>query len=239
MLVFGFLLLVVLAYFYFKKPVTTIPSSEGFAPNGNTSEQSINTLPRNEYIVDDDMEDDISSKFITKNTNMDPRKYKEINYANGIRGESMNDGEAWKNYFDDNNNLIEDSQVENDGFEGIDETIGTTSITGSSCNAAFKETGRAKCGSNQDCSVEELFNPENYMPQEQNDEWWDTMDQPIAIKDRHLINVNKPIGINTIGSSLRNASYDIRGTPACPKFAITPFLNSSIDPDTNIKAWNY
>lgn len=41
-------------------------------------------------------------------------------------------------------------------------------------------------------------------------------------------------GINTVGSSLRNPSYDIRGTPPNPKIE-TPWSNSTIDYDANLR----
>ncbi len=34
---------------------------------------------------------------------------------------------------------------------------------------------------------------------------------------------------------MKNASYDIRGAVAVPKFSISPFNNSTIEPDYNIK----
>ena len=61
------------------------------------------------------------------------------------------------------------------------------------------------------------------------------MPDAISVKNRHLINISKPIGVNTIGTSLRNPSHDIRGTPSCPKFVISPWLQSSIEPDHNLK----
>lgn len=57
----------------------------------------------------------------------------------------------------------------------------------------------------------------------------------ISKKNRHLILVTKPIGINTVGSSLRNACHDLRGNPSCPKIVVSPWLQSSIEPDMNIK----
>ena len=47
--------------------------------------------------------------------------------------------------------------------------------------------------------------------------------------------LKKLIGVNTVGQSLKNASYDIRGTIANPKFAVSPWNNSTYEPDTNIK----
>ena len=58
---------------------------------------------------------------------------------------------------------------------------------------------------------------------------------PVRIKNSQIINIYRQVGVNTQGSSRKNASLDIRGSPANPKTVVSPFLNSSIDPDTNIK----
>ena len=44
------------------------------------------------------------------------------------------------------------------------------------------------------------------------------------------------LGIDTIGQSKKNASYDLREAPPCPKFTIGPWNNSTIEPDYNIKS---
>ena len=66
-------------------------------------------------------------------------------------------------------------------------------------------------------------------------DWFDVAPEPISVKNRHLINITKPIGINTIGSSLKIATHDIRGTPSQPKNIVAPWLLSSIQPDINLK----
>ena len=56
----------------------------------------------------------------------------------------------------------------------------------------------------------------------------------INAKNRHLINVSKPIapiGVNTICSTSGN--YDIKGIPPNPKFVVSPWINSTIEPDTD------
>jgi len=84
----------------------------------------------------------------------------------------------------------------------------------------------------------EIFNSQNYLPNEKsvNPDWFDVVPDAISVKNRHLINVSKPMGINTIGTSLRNPSYDIRGSPPNPKFVISPWLQSTIEPDNNFKS---
>ena len=43
------------------------------------------------------------------------------------------------------------------------------------------------------------------------------------------------VGVNTVGQSLKNPSYDLRAAPACPKFTVSPWGQSTIEPDFNIK----
>jgi len=45
------------------------------------------------------------------------------------------------------------------------------------------------------------------------------------------------VGINTIGSSLRNANLQLRSEPIIPQAVVSPFLNSTISPDLNRKAF--
>lgn len=157
-----------------------------------------------------------------------PGQYKRSSY-NGARRGDLGPSD-WGMYFDNTNNVIGNAETgDNDKFLPIDET--------NSKFAVFKDNGnnRPKCGSNQDCSPEDLFDVDKYLPQEVNDDWFEVTPEPISVKNRHLINITKPVGINTIGTSLKNASWDLRGSPACPKFVVSPWLQSSIEPDTNIK----
>ena len=81
------------------------------------------------------------------------------------------------------------------------------------------------------------YNAKDFLPQEVNDSWFDTdFSQAKYLVDDSLINTNRyVIGINTVGQSLKNASYDIRGTVPNPKFSISPWNNSTYEPDYNIK----
>ena len=82
------------------------------------------------------------------------------------------------------------------------------------------------------------YNAKDFLPKEVNDEWFET-DFSLAkyqLNDDKLINTEKYIiGINTVGESLKNASYDIRGTIPNPKFVVSPWNNSTYEPDFNLK----
>ena len=44
------------------------------------------------------------------------------------------------------------------------------------------------------------------------------------------------LGIDTVGQSRKNATYDLRAAPPNPKFIVSPWSNSTIEPDYNTKS---
>jgi len=185
-------------------------------------EETIKYFPQNDYAPPES--DWLKKKFNSRNR-ATPGEYKRSSYSAGMRG-ALGPSD-WSDYFDHNNNIVGNSQTgENDNFIPVDES--------GNGFAVFKSAGRATCGSNQNCNASDLFDVDKYLPQEVNDDWYEVTPEPISIKNRHLINISKPIGVNSIGSSLKNASYDLRAQPACPKSVVSPWLQSSIEPDTNI-----
>lgn len=164
----------------------------------------------------------IRKKFVTRNQNR-TTKYKDIDYKEGKRGGSSED---LFQYMDQSNDLIQTGYSYSNNFTGNTE--------GSNEYAPYApETTKFN---KYDTSV--MFDNEELLPKEEsiNPDWWDTVPEAISVKNRHLINVAKPIGINTIGTSLKNPSYDLRGAPPNPKFVVSPWNNSTIEPDTNFKS---
>ena len=70
------------------------------------------------------------------------------------------------------------------------------------------------------------------------DGWFEDAGE-MELDDAALISVKAGhhIGVNTVGQTLRNATYDLRGTIPNPKSVVSPWMNSTIEPDTNIKSW--
>ena len=147
-------------------------------------------------------------------------KYADSSYAKGTRGNISMD--EWDEYYRTNADLIDKSYIQNnDKFLPVDESRGNL--------ANYGGLGHTKP------TPEDLFKVDKLLPQEVNADWFEVMPEPIKVKNRHLVNVTRPVGVNTIGSSLKNPSYDLRGNVPCPKFVVSPFLNSSIEPDLNTK----
>jgi hypothetical protein len=51
------------------------------------------------------------------------------------------------------------------------------------------------------------------------------------VKDQNFLTAGYHTGFNTQGSSMRNASYDLRSTPANPRFTVSIWQQSTIEPD--------
>lgn len=83
--------------------------------------------------------------------------------------------------------------------------------------------------------IYDLYDVEQVLPQEIEQDWFDT--QPLQntkrIKNSNLITPKSLFGVDTKGSSLKNASHDLRGDISNPKITVGPWMNSSIEPDNN------
>jgi len=82
------------------------------------------------------------------------------------------------------------------------------------------------------------YDAKDFLPKEINSQWFDTdfSQAKYNVNDDKLINTERyVIGVNTVGQSLKNASWDIRGTIANPKFTVSPWNNSTYEPDFNIR----
>ena len=79
------------------------------------------------------------------------------------------------------------------------------------------------------------------LPKESKDDWFDMpydKKQMMRIENENLLagsSTQAKIGIDTQGQTLKNASWDLRAAPPNPKFSVGPWMNSTIEPDYNIK----
>ena len=54
-----------------------------------------------------------------------------------------------------------------------------------------------------------------------------------ALSDQNFLTAGYHIGINTVGQTLRNANRQLRSEPANPQSVVSPWLQSTIEPDIN------
>ena len=82
------------------------------------------------------------------------------------------------------------------------------------------------------------FNASDLLPKDVNKDWFeaDFSGAQVNVDDNNLVVTDRYIvGVNTVGQSLKNASYDLRAAPANPKFTVSPWQQSTIEPDFNLK----
>ena len=74
--------------------------------------------------------------------------------------------------------------------------------------------------------------PSDLLPKDMNSDWSNVNPANADLKNINLLSAGQLIGINTVGSSLRNPSLQERSEPVIPKTNIGPWNNSTIDADT-------
>jgi|APSaa5957512622_1039677.scaffolds.fasta_scaffold43551_2 hypothetical protein len=83
------------------------------------------------------------------------------------------------------------------------------------------------------------FMATDLLPKEVNKDWFETdfTQNKGELKNDNLIMTDRyVIGVNTVGQSLKVPSYDLRPAPPCPKITVSPWNQSTAEPDYNIKA---
>lgn len=87
------------------------------------------------------------------------------------------------------------------------------------------------------CAPKENLMPEELLPQDSGANAW-SLQNPQgsgSLKDKNFLQAGHNIGINTVGQTLRNANMQLRSDPPNPQVAVSPWQQSTINPDTNRK----
>jgi hypothetical protein len=82
------------------------------------------------------------------------------------------------------------------------------------------------------CNAQPTLNPSELLPNDKNSEWANINPASNDLKNLNLLNPQEVIGINTVGSSLRNANLQVRSEPAIPKANVGPWNASTIEADS-------
>jgi len=82
------------------------------------------------------------------------------------------------------------------------------------------------------CTSPPMIDPSELLPKDNNSEWANVNPASNDLKNINMLNADQMIGINTVGSSLRNANYQVRSEPANPRVNVGPWMTSTIDADT-------
>lgn len=166
--------------------------------------------------------------------NMDASSYEDFDNDAAQYEDRQTSIDEWDDYFNETNSVIGRSQIrrENDKFSPADETGGEYANYEGPVKLPSHTRGRKEPSTSFD---PDMYDATNLLPKEIRSDWFEVIEEPVNLKNRHLISLQNPLGINTIGESLKNANLDLRAAPPCPKMVVGPWNQSTIEPDYNIK----
>jgi hypothetical protein len=82
-----------------------------------------------------------------------------------------------------------------------------------------------------DCFPKDRLTAEDLLPKDAANSKWAQVNPAGQgdVKDQNFLSAGYMIGINTVGSSLKNANLQLRSEPVIPKVSVGPFLNSTYE----------
>ena len=84
------------------------------------------------------------------------------------------------------------------------------------------------------CTKQAMQDPSSLLPKDENSEWARLNPSGNgSLENVNLLKAGYHIGIDTIGNTLRNANLQLRSEPPNPQQPVSPWMISTIGPDTN------
>ena len=86
----------------------------------------------------------------------------------------------------------------------------------------------------KDCYPKDQLTPSELLPGDPNTKWAQV--NPAVQgdpKDQNFLNAGHHLGVNTVGQSLRNSNLQLRSEPPNPQVKVSPWMQTTIEPDTN------
>ena len=88
-----------------------------------------------------------------------------------------------------------------------------------------------------ECYPKDVLTSAELLPQDSNSRWAQAVPSGAgSLQDKNFLNAGFHVGINTVGQSLRNANRQLRSEPPNPQMKVSPWLQSTIEPDVNRRA---
>jgi len=86
----------------------------------------------------------------------------------------------------------------------------------------------------QDCFPKDQLSPDELLPGNAATKFAASNPQAGGeLKDQNFLEAGYHVGVNTVGQSLRNANRQLRSEPANPQVKVSPWMTTTINPDTN------
>jgi hypothetical protein len=98
--------------------------------------------------------------------------------------------------------------------------------------SSVKDIKTSSYGLPPSCSRGTISDPADLLPKDTNSQWAQLNPAGGAdFKNVNLLKAGYNIGIDTVGSSLRNGNLQVRSEPPNPTTIVSPWMNTTIEPD--------
>ena len=87
-----------------------------------------------------------------------------------------------------------------------------------------------------ECYPKDVLASADLLPNDANSTWAQTNPNGQgSLTDKNFLNAGFHVGVNTVGQSLRNANRQLRSDPPNPQVKVSPWMQTTIEPDVNRK----
>ena len=157
-------------------------------------------------------------------------------FANTVDYNSMNN--KMSNNVMQNNNMHnnEHSSSNNSNSDNNNGGVFPSEIMGQ--NEIYKPVGEELMNNNvpNDCYPKDRLTSDDLLPKDANSKWAQVNPSGQGdVRDQNFLNAGFLVGINTVGQSMKNPNLQLRSEPPNPQLKVSPWNQSTIDPDLNRK----
>jgi len=97
-----------------------------------------------------------------------------------------------------------------------------------------RETGSQMNQLPSECYPKDVLSSADLLPRDANSLWAQVSPSGQgSLADQNFLTSGFHIGINTVGQTLRNANRQLRSEPLNPQVKVSPWMQTTIDPDIN------
>ena len=147
-----------------------------------------------------------------------------------VGGDNFQNIENFENEESPSNDVVEDTDDENDEVEAS-EPLGD--------NEEYNSVPAGNQGGNNlpaECYPKDVLSSADLLPQDADSKYAQANPNGQgSLQDKNFLTAGFHVGVNTVGQSLRNANRQLRSEPPNPQVKVSPWLQTTIEPDLNRK----
>jgi len=124
-------------------------------------------------------------------------------------------------------------------FEDVPENVAVQGSEDIGSNSQFQSLETEETGSQMnelpsECYPKDVLSSADLLPRDANSLWAQVSPSGQgSLADQNFLSSGFHIGINTVGQTLRNANRQLRSEPLNPQVKVSPWMQTTIDPDIN------